>query len=421
MTGAVAFSTTLDIGFWQVTKDGEVVDREWSRVSWSSSTPNGSTIQVEGRAANNPASLTGLAWVPLQNNVRSNLVGRFLQTRVRLEKSPETGESPILYDLSIECLELGGDDCTASDRRAPGSLLLYPEFDSRPGVVSLLTVTNTLSQDVDVEYVYINGEDCLEFNRTHTLTGNDTLSVIPAVHNPNHEYGYVYVFAKDPSTGEPIQHDGLVGQVMMLNGFDAFEYAVNAVTFTALTGDGSTDVDGDGVRDLDGVEYSMAPDELLIPRFLGQQGPNGNGQELGQNVGYSSQLVLVALTGGPSFTTTIDFLIYNDNEEEFSSEHTFHCWDKIDLLDISNVFRNDFLQSSTNHDPNEILGATEMEAGWFRIDGALAQSSSTTIQDPAVYAVLVEKIGGYCVADLPFEVCSQDNGDLIAAGLSGDQ
>ncbi len=39
-------------------------------------------------------------------------------------------------------------------RRAPGSLLLYPEFDNRNGVVSVITVTNTSHEEVIVHFVY---------------------------------------------------------------------------------------------------------------------------------------------------------------------------------------------------------------------------------------------------------------------------
>jgi hypothetical protein len=160
----------------------------------------------------------------------------------------------------------------------------------------------------------------------------------------------------------------------------------------------------------------MAPDVILIPRFLGQ---GGNRPEA-IGVGAHSRLILIGLTGGQEFTTRVDFLIYNDNEEVFSSEHEFFCWEKPYLLDISGVFANNFLRNWTNDDPDEILGATQLESGWMRIDGAVATSTAISIADPAFYAVLVEHIGSYGAADLPFEFCSQDNGDLLATGIFGD-
>src|SRR6185295_5397046 len=91
----------------------------------------------------------------------------------------------------------------------PGSLLVFHEFDNRNGVFTLYTVTNVnddtevihgsglQSGTIDVEFVYrgrlVNCPgggpgprgagpsaglcfiECLEFNRTHRLTPNDTL------------------------------------------------------------------------------------------------------------------------------------------------------------------------------------------------------------------------------------------------------
>ena len=128
-----------------------------------------------------------------------------------------------------------------------------------------------------------------------------------------------------------------------------------------------------------------------------------------------------ALSGGAAFTTTVDFLVYNDNEEEFSLEHSFTCWQRIPLLAISGVFAQSFLHNATNDAPNEILGAQGNEAGWMRLDGDVATSSAATIYDPAIYAVLIERVASFGVADLPFELCSQPNGDLLATGLFGDE
>ena len=45
-------------------------------------------------------------------------------------------------------------------------------------------------------------------------------------------------------------------------------YAIQPVVFDGMTGDlNPTDLDFDGIRDLDGLEYSMAPDATVIPRW----------------------------------------------------------------------------------------------------------------------------------------------------------
>ena len=306
----------------------------------------------------------------------------------------------------------------ASHGRNAGSLLLYPEFDNRAGVVTVLTVTNVdaaeEAEDIRVHFHYIgkydvDGEplDCEEFDRFELLTPKDTLTLITNAHNPEHERGYVYLYAVDAdNTSIPITHNFLTGNVMTVDGLAAFEFSVNPVAYLGMTPQGTnTDLDLDELRDLDDLEYTASPRELLIPRFLGQ----GNA--------YNSELIMIALTGGTAFETTVDFLIFNDNEEIFSSEHTFKCWDRVPLLDISNIFANDFLANWTNDDPDELFGAPHIETGWIRMIGAFASSTATTIDDPSIYAVLIERIGNRGAADLPFERGRRTNGALLEQGL----
>jgi hypothetical protein len=303
--------------------------------------------------------------------------------------------------------------------RNPGSLLLFPEFDNRQANLTLLTVTNTngdtLNGTIKVEFVYIGKYgpnntllDCLEFNRTHTLTPNDTLSVITSAHNPQQEQGFVYVFAKDVNTGQAKVFNHLIGNEMTIMGIEALDYSLNPVSFKAIGQGTNADLDGDTNRDLDGLEYETAPDEIYVPRFLGQGGS------------YVSELILLGLSGGTSFTTIVNFWIYNDNEEAFSAQYSFKCWERKLLGQINGAFTESFLDT-TNNAPGEIVGASARESGWFRVYGGTAFSTAEQITDPAVYAVLVEKIASHGASDLPFEsVARQDNGALLPRGIFGD-
>jgi hypothetical protein len=320
---------------------------------------------------------------------------------------------------------LGLASSAMANGRNPGSLLLFPEFDNRVANLTLLTVTNTNDDTTPdgllqagttrVEFIYIGKYgpggvvlDCLEFNRTHVLTPNDTLSVITSAHNPQQEQGYVYVFAKDKFSGVPTVFNHLIGNELTIMGIEALDYSINPVAFNGIGNGTVTDLDGDGNRDLDGVEYEAVPEEILVPRFLGQGGA------------YASELILIGLSGGSAFTTIVNFWIYNDNEEAISAQYSFRCWDRVPLLGISGAFGEDYLDS-TNNAANEILGANGRESGWFRVYGLTAFSSAEQIQDPAVYAVLVEKIAGHGASDLPFEsVELQDNGSLLPRGIFGD-
>jgi hypothetical protein len=330
------------------------------------------------------------------------------------------------------------EECIPVARDVPGSLLLFPRYDNRPNNLTLITVTNTncdfteaglnlFAGTVDVEFVYIgrygpNGSDlpCLETNTTRRLTPCDTLSVVTRFDNPNFERGFLYVFAKSPTTGQAIVWNHLIGQALYIGGgaLDAepTRDALNARVFLGIGRQGSpTDHDGDGIRDLDGVEYSPAPDEILIPRFLGQD------SDQGKNVGaqFRSRLVLVGLSGGSQFTTVVYILGYNDNEVPFSTQYEFRCWDDPLLEEIDGGFTESFLDSTDNA-PLEIIGADAKEAGWIRIDGQVAFSTQDVIPDPAIYAVLFERVGAYVVCDLPWELCSQTNGDLFPNGIFQD-
>jgi len=329
--------------------------------------------------------------------------------------------------------------------RNPGSLLLYPEFDNRQANLTLVTVTNTnedtsffgntniFNGTVRVEFVYIAKYDlshqvidCTEFNRTETLTPNDTFSALTSFHNPGYEQGYIYAFAKGaygPNTGKAITHNWLIGNLLAIKGFEALDYSLNPVVFKGLTAAGAlTDVDGDGHRDLNGegalAEYEGVPDQILIPRFIGSSAQATVANQ------FSSEMILISLSGGTAFTTRANFWIYNDNEEAFSANFLFRCWDRVPLLQISNAFLNSFLANQTNDNPNEIFGAPSRESGWVRVYGGSQSSGAESISDAAIYAVLIEKLGyTYAAADLPFETAALQanrNGSLLPTGPFGD-
>ena len=337
-----------------------------------------------------------------------------------------TVEVAYSYCVKSDIPEVVGCECDrpSPNYRRPGSLLLFPEFDNLNGSYTVITVTNTdciadTGEDVQIEYVYIDADGCSEFNKTDVLTPCDTLTVITSTHNPGQERGFLYVFAKKPDpnfpNGTAITWNNLVGSQLIIQGLDSgFDYSMNPVVFRGLTAEGETsDLDGDGIRDLDNSEYEPLPNIITIPRFLGQDGTQGNPGPI------NSQLILIGLTGGARFETTACFTFYNDNEEVFSGEYTWECWDKPYLLDISNFFRNDFLKT-TDHDLDEIFGKDERESGWICIQGCAANSSQESIADPAIYAALVEHIGPYGVSDLPWECGIRTNGALLPRGVFGD-
>ncbi|MFT7484386.1 MAG: hypothetical protein ACI9F9_000226 [Candidatus Paceibacteria bacterium] len=247
--------------------------------------------------------------------------------------------------------------------------------------------------------------DCSEFDRYEDLTPNDTLTLLTSHHNPSLEQGYVQVVAVD-NTNQPIAFDHLIGNSIVINGFEAIDYSLNPVDYRAAVAQGQiTDVDGDGIRDLNGIEYEQTAGQILIPRFFGQDSTT------------NGQLLFISLAGGRKFDTTVDLLVSNDNEVTFSSEYTFRCWDKVSLTSISTLFTNEFLQNYSGDDADENLDGRE--SGWILMDGGVANSMTMSIPDPAFYSVYIERINNAMAADLPFETCTQ-SGHLLPNALFGD-
>lgn len=324
----------------------------------------------------------------------------------------------------------------SADTIEPGSLLVFPNFDNTRFELSLLTVTNTnddpVNGSINVEFVYINGNNCQEFNRTRTLTPNDEISVVTKFDNPNMVKGYCYVFAKNKTTGHATSFNYLIGMELVFVagtidnhpvGVGIYEYS--PWTFKAVPAQGSdTDVahgnnPPNGLRDLDGIEYQAAPNKLLFPRFLGQGGPYS----------VTEDLILINLTGGALFNATVDFLVYNDNEDIFSAQFNFTCWARVHLSDVSAVFNNDFLLTTN---PSGIPGTTPANAnatGWFQINGNTASSTATQFSDPAVLGALIEGIGfvppqaiTFSIGGsyLPYTLGTQTNGSLLSHNLFGN-
>jgi hypothetical protein len=331
------------------------------------------------------------------------------------------------------CAPITITECNERHRRQCGSLLLYPEFRNQKGVITLLTVTmgccSPSPGNTIVEFRFIRGETCNESNQSFTLTPCDTVTMITSAVNSGGPgaQGYAYAFARNniPSpnnpTGTPVVFNHLIGQELILNGIESLNYGMNAVSFKAFGANADDQVDntpndddGDGIRDLNGPndpkpEYEEAPDKILIPRFLGQT-PGLT----------DSHLILINLSGGQAFTTIVSILGFDDSENPFSATYQFYCWARPSLLEINQAFSNVSLLS-TSTSPNEILGAPTQKAGWFIVDGLVANSSVEAIQDPAIYAVLIECMGaGRCASDLPWELCSQTNGDLLPVSPLGD-
>lgn len=281
---------------------------------------------------------------------------------------------------------------SAESQGRPGSLLFFAEYDT--GSPGLLTVTNSNSDpsqgDVTTRWVYVDADGCSVDTRDEPLLPHDTLSVVPSAHAPAGTRGYAYVFASN-AAGQPIAFDHLIGSSIRFDPVAGASYSIEPLAFragAAVAQGATTDVDADGVRDLDGIEYATVPDLIFVPRFLGQSNA------------LRSDLILIPLVPA-GFSTIVDMVVWNDNEEPFTLQEEVLCWARVPLTEISFLFTNTFLQS-TNHSPLEILGASQQEAGWFGLEGLIANSPSSQIASPGMLAFLAEQSAAETSAGAPF-------------------
>jgi len=212
-----------------------------------------------------------------------------------------------------------------------------------------------------------------------------------------------------------------MGEVRVASTDPGDTYEMQAFTYKAIGAENAI-VDaapGTGHLDLNNTEYEAVQDLLLFPRFTGQ---NDDGDDQMQA---DSTLVLIALTGGSQFTSIVDLFVYNDNEEAFSAQTSVRCWQARELPDISSVFTDDFLLS-TGHNLTESLDNTE--TGWFTAHGLIASSSNTTLQNPAILGVLLEKleddVGAVQYSDaggavIPYGTGVNTSGKLLSHALNG--
>lgn len=278
-----------------------------------------------------------------------------------------------------------------------GSMLIFPEFDNRTGQRTLLTITNTdQTRSIRVHLNLVNATNCLVSNRTITLTPLDTYTAVTSFLAASGQRGYVYAFAQSLTTGRAVDFDKLAGSALRIDATEGVSYSAPPFVFRALAGDGAnTDADGDFRPDLDGVEYERSPNRICIPRFFGQ------GTDPLPADTFASDLVLFQPLGGQGVTTLAGLLVYNDNEQVFSTQVSFTCWKRQRLLAISGVFSRSFLKS-TAHAAGEVAGLTSLESGWFEVRGENATGpASSSNGAPPILGVLID-LRPNTGADLPF-------------------
>ncbi len=260
----------------------------------------------------------------------------------------------------------------------PGSVLIFPLFDSTAGNNTLLTVTNINEDervclpfngfrkgDIQLHYVYFS-DVWAQSDTDENLTPADTLTVLARGHNPNQENGFLVVEARDPETNFPSTFNYLLGSAIVVNSEFDFQWSYTPYAFESLGRGGAPcqnilEQPGDptfDTLDFDGIEYSAFPSTLYLDHFFGEG-------EARPGVTFSNMLYLLSTDPGgplPEEMTNVDVQGYNNNERGFSRSFRFNCYTVTTLNDITNAASQAAL--ATDGNPDELGG---ISSGWLRM------------------------------------------------------
>ena len=103
-TGIGRFNTTAPSGTWSVIHDSSSLGAIWGTASWNGSTPPGTAIKVEVRAADTEVGLAGQNYQQVFNSTsfcEAGIVGQLIQVRTTLSRPLADTNSPVLYDLTV--------------------------------------------------------------------------------------------------------------------------------------------------------------------------------------------------------------------------------------------------------------------------------------------------------------------------------
>jgi len=260
----------------------------------------------------------------------------------------------------------------------PGSVLIFPLYNSTQGNNTILSVTNTNESelscgngfrqgDIELHYVYYS-ETWQESDTDEQLTPADTLSVLARGHNPNFEMGFLVVESRDPETGQAIDYDWLIGSAIVVNSEFDFQWAYTPYAFEGLGGAGMDacgrlllDPPGDldeNTMDFDNSELSAFPATLLLDHFFGEGVPATR-----PAVSFDNTIYLMSSSpGGLGNSTNVSVVGWNNNERRFSRTFSFDCYYFSNLGAITNAVTQANLDNAS--DNGELAG---VDYGWLRL------------------------------------------------------
>ncbi len=112
MTGIIARNETTRLGTWTVVHNSKVLHAAWGTVSWHTDDPAGTSVTVRVRSSNDQERWSN--WESARNAIglTNTPPGKYLQVEVAFQAGV-TGASPVLYDLTVQPVRVGGPELRA--------------------------------------------------------------------------------------------------------------------------------------------------------------------------------------------------------------------------------------------------------------------------------------------------------------------
>ncbi len=266
----------------------------------------------------------------------------------------------------------------------PGSVLIYPVFDARPGIRTCISVTNTNQSyvrcghgfregDICLFYYYFSATTCTVFDRTEELSPGDTVTVVVDQHNPNFVNGFLVIQATDPATQLPIDFDFLTGSATIASAtaqgaLDNGKWTYLAYAFEGIAANpnGSDDCGRKIVTmtsnfNFDGTDYTTFPDEVILEHF------EGEGTPLTQPGNYKGTLYLM---NSSRLTANVSMAAWNNNSVPVTRNFsTSPCLEEYQLTDLSPALTQ--VNLAVGYNPSELRG---ISTGWLRLNSTSPQA-----------------------------------------------
>ncbi len=281
----------------------------------------------------------------------------------------------------------------------PGSALVFPNYNVSKGEGTIVCITNTNTDetycededfkagDVVVHYIYIDGDNWLEFDRYELLTPGDTFCIISGRHLPDGGRGFLVAVACDPTDIDTrIKFDYLIGSAVVVESQANMLWQYTPYSFIGRPTIGepaacarvTTDISPtDDYMDFDGLEYSEFPGMLYVDSFF---------EESGQ---FDDRLTLMSLSGA-NYTNELSLLFWNNVEQKFSRTFRFTCWWTGQLTEISSIAGN------LGGTPGDDAGTGNFQNGWLSIEPRkVLDGAGNPVEDavPAILGVFRTRIG----------------------------